>query len=122
MNIKAVITLILGWLIPGLGHIAAKKYHRGIIFFLCISAMIALGLIMGGRIYPFQTENPYTILAFFSDLGMGLFYFIAKFLSFGTGDLRNVSFEFGSTFIAGAGLLNYLVALDARDIAAGKKK
>ena len=84
--------------------------------------MITLGLMMGGRIYPFQTENPYTILAFFSDLGMGLFYFTAKVFSIGTGNLRSVSFEFGSTFIAGAGLLNYLVALDARDIAAGKKK
>jgi hypothetical protein len=122
MNIKAIAAFILGWLIPGLGHIFTKKFHRGIIFFVCISAMIALGLIMGGRIYPFQTENPYTILAFFSDLGMGLFYFIARIFSFGTGELRNVTFEFGSTFIAGAGLLNYLVALDARDIAAGKKK
>ena len=122
MKIKPVVTLVLGWLIPGMGHISLKKYGRGLIFFICISAMIALGLIMGGRIYPFQTENPYTILAFFSDLGMGLFYFIAKVFSFGQGNLRSVSFEFGSTFIAGAGLLNYLVALDARDIAAGKKK
>lgn len=122
MNTKAVVTLILGWLIPGMGHIAMKKFQRGLIFFVCISAMVALGLIMGGRLYPFQTENPYTILAFFSDLGMGLFYFIGKVFSIGTGNLRNVTFEFGSTFIAGAGLLNYLVALDARDIAAGKKK
>lgn len=122
MNIKPVITLLLGWLLPGLGHVSIKKYWRGLIFFICISAMITIGLIMGGRIYPFQTENPYTILAFFSDLGMGLFYFIAKVFAIGPGNLRSVSFEFGSTFIAGAGLLNYLVALDARDIAAGKKK
>ena len=53
--------------------------------------MVTIGLIMGGRIYPFQTENPYTILAFFSDLGMGLFYLIAKVFSIGTGDLRNVT-------------------------------
>jgi hypothetical protein len=35
--------------------------------------------------------------------------------------LKNISFEFGTAYIAGAGLLNFLVALDAFDIAAGKK-
>jgi len=38
------------------------------------------------------------------------------------GNLKNTTFEFGNAYIAGAGLLNYLVALDAYDIAAGKKK
>jgi hypothetical protein len=33
-----------------------------------------------------------------------------------------MTFEFGTAYIAGAGLLNYLVALDAYDIAVGKKK
>lgn len=92
------------------------------IFFLCITAMAALGLSLGGRIYSFQTENPLTILAFFSDLGIGLFYFLSKVFSFGLGNLKNMTYEFGTAYIAGAGLLNYLVALDAFDIAAGKKK
>jgi len=38
------------------------------------------------------------------------------------GNLERVTFEFGTAYIAGAGLLNYLVALDAFDIARGKKK
>ena len=122
MNIKAVSSLALGWLIPGLGHIAVRKYWRGIIFFVCISLMATLGLIMEGRIYSYQTENPLTVLGFFSDIGLGLFYLISRAFSIGVGNLKNVSYEFGTTFIAGAGLLNFLVALDARDIAAGKKK
>ncbi|MCK4644621.1 MAG: hypothetical protein KAU46_00045 [Candidatus Aminicenantes bacterium] len=84
--------------------------------------MAALGLLMGGKIYSFQTENPLTILAFFSDLGYGLLYFFSKIFSFGSGNLERVTFEFGTAYIAGAGLLNYLVALDAFDIARGKKK
>jgi hypothetical protein len=84
--------------------------------------MAALGLLMGGKIYSFQTENPLTILAFFSDLGYGLLYFLSKIFSFGSGNLERVTFEFGTAYIAGAGLLNYLVALDAFDIARGKKK
>jgi len=84
--------------------------------------MTTLGLIMGGKIYSFQTENPLTILAFFSDIGNGLLYILSNFFSIGVGELKKATFEFGTAFIAGAGLLNYLVALDAFDIARGKKK
>lgn len=122
MKIKSLTFLLLAWLIPGAGHISQKKFWRGAIFFVCISSMIALGLVMGGKIYSFQTENPLTILAFFSDFGNGLLYILSKFLSVGLGALTKSTFEFGTAFVAGAGLLNYLVALDAFDIAQGKKK
>ena len=122
MKAKAITTLILGWFIPGLGHIYTKKYWRGLTFFLCISAMALLGLYMGGKVYSFQTENPLTILGFFSDLGYGAFYFLSKLIPFGLGDLKSTSFEFGTAYISGAGLLNYLTALDAFDIARGKKQ
>jgi len=119
---KDISFLALGWLFPGLGHVFLKKYWRAGIFFACITSMAALGLLMGGKIYSFQTENPLTILAFFSDLGYGLLYFLSKIFSFGSGNLKGITFEFGTAYIAGAGLLNYLVALDAFDIARGKKK
>jgi hypothetical protein len=121
MKAKSVAALILGWFLPGLGHVLLKKYVRAVIFFVCISAMTALGLLMGGKVYAFQTENPLTILAFFSEIGNGAFYLLARFLEFGGGDLTSATFEFGTAYIAGAGLLNYLVALDAFDTAQGKK-
>jgi hypothetical protein len=122
MKIKAIIVSVLGWLVPGLAHFMLKKFWRGIIFFVCISAMAGLGLYMGGKIYSFQTENPLTILAFFADLGNLLFYILSRIFSFGQGYLERVTFEFGTAYLAGAGLLNFLVALDAYDIALGKKK
>jgi hypothetical protein len=121
MKAKSMAAMILGWFIPGLGHILLKKYVKAAIFFTCISAMTALGLIMGGKVYAFQTENPLTILAFFSEIGYGSFYLLTRLLDFGAGDLTSATFEFGTAYIAGAGLLNYLVALDAFDIAQGKK-
>lgn len=121
MNAKAIASFILGWFIPGLGHAFLKKYWKGLIFLICITAMTALGLFMGGRIYSYQTENPLTILAFFSDIGFGICYLFAKSLGLGAGELQRTTFEFGTAYIAGAGLLNYLIALDAFDIAAGKK-
>jgi hypothetical protein len=121
MNIKGLLALVLGWLVPGLGHVLQKKYARGLVFFVSILAMTGMGLAMGGKIYPFQTENPLTILAFFADLGNGAVYLLSRILPIGLGDLKLVTFEFGTAYIAGAGLLNFLIALDALDIAAGKK-
>ncbi len=122
INIKLIGYVALGWLIPGAGHISQKKIWKGGIFFVCIYSMAALGLLMGGKIYSLQTENPLTILAFLSDIGNGLLYFLSKIFYFGLGNLKNTTFEFGTTYIAGAGLLNYLVTLDAYDIATGKKE
>jgi len=121
MNIKSLLSMVLGWLVPGLGHIVQKKYARGLVFFVSILAMTGMGLVMGGKIYPFQTENPLTILAFFADIGNGVVYLLSRLLPIGLGDLKLVTFEFGTAYIAGAGLLNFLIALDALDIAAGKK-
>lgn len=121
MKLKALLPMALGWLVPGLGHVLQRKYVRGAVFFVSIFAMTGLGLAMGGKVYPFQTENPLTILAFFADVGNGLFYALSRVLAIGPGALERTTFEFGTAYIAGAGLLNYLVALDAHDIAVGKK-
>jgi hypothetical protein len=134
---KAIVFLIAGWLVPGLGHLLQKKYWRAAAFFVSIGAMTAIGLAMGGKIYPvyiekphnllqvitylFKKENPLTLLAFFADVGNLLIYALARLFSFGLGALERVTFEFGTAYIAGAGLLNYLIALDAYDIAKGKK-
>jgi hypothetical protein len=121
MKFKAIVFMILGWFVPGLGHAVQRKYVRAALFFGSIFAMTGMGLAMGGRVYPFQTDNPLTVLAFFADLGNGLFYGLARLLSWGPGELERATFEFGTAYIAGAGLLNFLVALDAYDIGVGKR-
>jgi hypothetical protein len=122
MNTKSITCFLLGWLVPGLGHAAQKKFKRALFFFVAVFVMSALGVFLGGKIYPFQLENPLTILGFLSDTGTGLLYLSAQIFSFGGGNLENITFEFGTAYIAGAGLLNFLIALDAFDIAQGKKK
>ncbi len=119
---REISCLIAGWFVPGLGHILQKKLWTGLAFFVSIGVMTTIGLVVGGRIYPFQTDNPLTILAFFADIGNFLVYVLARLFTFGQGSLERVTFEFGTAYIAGAGLLNYLIALDAYDIAKGKKR
>ncbi len=118
---KAWLCFLAGWLIPGLGHIIQKKIVRGLIFLVCIAGMATLGLVMGGKIYFFRFDNPLMVLTVFADLGNSLLFILAQLLPIGTGVLERTTFEFGTAYLAGAGLLNYLVALDAFDIARGKK-
>jgi hypothetical protein len=55
-----------------------------------------------------------------AQMAIGLPYFVARSLGF-EGDVRSVTFEYGNTFTAVAGLLNILVVLDAYDTAVGRK-
>jgi hypothetical protein len=119
---KETVCLLAGWIVPGFGHLVQKKFWRALIFFVSIYAMTAMGLAMGGKIYSFQADNPLTLLAFLADLGNFLVFCLSRFLSFGQGALERATFEFGTAYLAGAGLLNFLIALDSYDIAKGKKK
>ena len=51
-----------------------------------------------------------------------IFYGFAQSFDFGNGAIEKLTFEYGNTFAIVAGLLNFLVVLDAYDIATGKKK
>ena len=54
-------------------------------------------------------------------MGTGIPYFVASLLGLGNGVVTAATYEYGNTFVIVAGLLNMLVALDAYDIALGRK-
>ena len=56
-----------------------------------------------------------------AQMAIGLPYFVARTLGF-PGEVKSVTFEYGNTFTAVAGLLNILVVLDAYDTALGRKR
>ena len=58
---------------------------------------------------------------FFADIGVGLLYWLAERSGQGIGDMTTRTFDYGTTFLWVAGLLNYLIVLDAYDIARGRK-
>ena len=66
-------------------------------------------------------SQPLVGLAAIADLGIGLPYFIAKFMGHGAGRVVAITYEYGNAFVIVAGLLNMLVVLDAWDVAEGRK-
>ena len=111
----------VGWLVPGLGHILLGKWIRGLIFCACVLLMFVLGLSMSGKLYNLAFEEPLQIFAFFANIGVGIPYFITERLGLGTGVMSTRTFDYGTTYLWVSGLLNYLIVLDAFDIAQGRK-
>jgi hypothetical protein len=91
------------------------------VFLLAIPLMFAIGLLLHGRLFPLEMAEPLVFLGAIADRGIGLAYFIARFFDAGAGTVTAVSYEYGNTFLMTAGLLNFLVVLDAFDIAMGRK-
>ena len=83
--------------------------------------MFVMGLAMNGKLYGLEFEIPLQIFALIANLGAGLPYLIAKYMGLGIGVMTSESYDYGTTFLWVAGLLNFLIVLDAFDIAKGRK-
>jgi hypothetical protein len=118
---RALPAFLLAWLIPGAGHVLIGDLKRGAVFFVTLTAMFAIGLAFGGRLFPLQLSDWLVFLAALAQWGLVLPRLIAGVAGAGAGDVVAVTYEYGNTFLMAAGLLNALVALDVFDRARGLK-
>lgn len=109
------------WLVPGGGHFVAGQASKAIVFFVVLTFMHAVGLALGGRLFPLQWSEPLVFLSALAQWSLGLPRLAAWIGGFGRGDVVAVSYEYGNTFLIVSGLLNALVVLDAYDLASGRK-
>jgi hypothetical protein len=123
-----VLLCLASWAIPGAGHLWLGRRSKGLVFLIALPLMFAIGLATHGRLVPptavtglFDLSDPLVGLMAIADLGIGVVYFIAAALGYGRGEVRAVTYEYGSAFLIVAGLLNLLVVIDAYDIAVGRK-
>lgn len=119
--IRRVLACGLAWAVPGAGHLYLGRWQKGIVFLVTIPAMFGLGLLLHGRLFPFDWTQPLVLLAALADLGIGVLYLLARAAGVGAGLVTAPTYEYGNTFLIVAGLLNVLVVLDAWDVALGRK-
>jgi hypothetical protein len=122
-----IIIGLLSWFLPGMGHIAQKRFKRGIIIAGVVWTMFVIALISGGQYYPgfdFQDGMLLYLLNVFARFGNGLGAIISYVAAVPVNPpaAARATFEYGGRMLEIAGLLNYLAVLDAVDIALGRKR
>jgi hypothetical protein len=121
ITLMSVMAPALGWLIPGAGHMAQKRWVRGGLLLVSILGMAVLGLLMQGRMYQPIGSDLLEVLGFVGDLGTGGLYLLAQMMGWGQAAPFTATADYGKIFIIAAGLLNFIAAADAYHIAIGKK-
>lgn len=113
--------LILGWLVPGAGHLLTGRWVRALLLFISIAAMFWMGIAMQGQLYVPNTGDLLDMLGFVGDLGSGVFYAAGRFFGLGSIPVQLVTADYGTKFIVVAGLLNFISAVDAHNLRIGRK-
>jgi hypothetical protein len=112
---------LAAWAIPGAAHFWLGRRQKATVFLVAIVTMFVTGLLLKGRLFPFELSEPLVALAALANAGMGLPWILAHMMDAGRGVVTAVSYEYGNCFLIVAGLLNFLVVLDAFDVAVGRK-
>jgi hypothetical protein len=118
---RLVLVGILAWLVPGAGHLLQGRREKGLVFLLALPLMFAIGLWLHGRLFPLELSDPLVFLGAIANRGIGGPYVLAYLMDAGAGTVTAASYEYGNTFLMTAGLMNFLVILDALDVALGRK-
>ena len=123
MSKRSLSAMVLAYLVPGAGHFYLGYRARGLVFFTIVTLLFMIGISIDGSLYTLQESGGslLKILASFGSMGAGLLYFVARALG-PHGDIRSITFEYGTTFTLTAGLMNLLLVLDCFDLAEGRKR
>jgi hypothetical protein len=118
---RAVAVALAGWLLPGLGHALLKMWGRALAIFLTVGFLVYLGAGMRGNVFEPGGDDAFARLGYIADAGTGAFYFVARALESAGADVSHADGDYGTRFLATAGVLNLLAALHAYEAARGRK-
>jgi len=112
---------LAGWLIPGLGHAILKMWGRAVACFLTVGVLVLVAAGLRGNVFSSDGRDAFGMLGYIADLGTGSFYFAARALEPLGSDVAHAAGDYGTRFLAAAGVLNLLAALHAYEAARGRK-
>lgn len=112
---------VAAWILPGLGHALQKMWGRALACFLTVGALVFIGAGMRGNLFTSDGGDAFASLGYLADLGAGSFYLVAKLEETKGPDVSRADGDYGTRFLAAAGVLNLLSALHAYEAARGRK-
>ena len=118
---RALGLAVAGWLLPGLGHALQRMWGRALVVFVAVGLLVLAGASMRGNVFTASSNDAFDTLGYVADLGTGSFYFLARALERNGADVSHAGGDYGTRFLATAGVLNLLAALHAYEAARGRK-
>jgi hypothetical protein len=117
----ALFAAIGAWLVPGLGHLLLGRWGRALVFFCAVSGLVVSGYLLRGNVFPPHSGDPFGTLGFVADAATGAFYYFSRFFEAAGPDVSHAAGDYGTRFIAAAGVVNVLAVLDTIEIATGRR-
>jgi Family of unknown function (DUF6677) len=121
---RTVLAPLIGlaaWLLPGLGHLFLGRRGRALGFFVSVGGLAIAGYLLRGNVFPPHSEDPFGTLGFLADAASGVFYYLAHVFEAAGPDVSRAAGDYGTRFIAAAGVVNVLAVFDALEIASGRR-
>lgn len=112
---------IVGWLVPGFGHLLLGRWGRALGFFVAVGGLAITGYLMRGNVFPPHSSDPFGTLGFLADAASGVFYFLAHIVEAAGPDVSRASGDYGTRFVAAAGIVNVLAVFDVLEIVSGRR-
>ena len=117
----ALVAAIAAWVVPGLGHLLLGRWGRALMFFCAVSGLVVSGYLLRGNVFPAHSGDPFGTLGFLADAATGVFYYFWRFFEAAGPDVSRAAGDYGTRFIAAAGVVNVLAVLDTIEIATGRR-
>ena len=118
---RALAIALAGWIVPGAGHLLLGRWGRAILFFCVVGGLAFTGFLLRGQVFPPHSEDPFGTLGFLADACTGVFFILAHLVEKAGPDLSRAVGDYGTRFVAAAGLINLLSVVDAYGIAVGQR-
>jgi hypothetical protein len=118
---RAWTVAVAGWLVPGLGHALQRMWGRAFVVFVAVGLLVLAGASMRGNVFTSNGNDAFDTLGYIADLGTGSFYFLARAMERAGADVSHAGGDYGTRFLATAGVMNLLAALHAFEAARGRK-
>jgi predicted membrane channel-forming protein YqfA (hemolysin III family) len=117
----AIFIVVAAWIVPGMGHLLLRRWGRAIVFFIAVGGLAITGYLLRGNVFAPRGGDAFGTLGFLADAGSGVFYYLARFFEAAGPDVSRAAGDYGTRFIAAAGVVNLIGVCDAYEIATRRR-
>ncbi|MGA7920909.1 MAG: DUF6677 family protein [Candidatus Acidiferrales bacterium] len=120
-DVLAPVAVLAAWIVPGAGHLMLGRWGRALGFLIAVAGLAITGAVLRGNIFAPHSGDLFGTLGFLADAASGVCYYAARLLETAGSNVSRAAGDYGTRFIAAAGVVNLLAVIDALEIASARR-